>query len=106
MSNGHKRIDSLEKLRMEKSRLSDYCSYQEKLIGMKLEHFKANYPQILGDSLLPYDPSQNLRVGSLLDSVNDVIAKLIPGVFQGRFLPGMLLKLVEVLMVNLFSKAK
>jgi hypothetical protein len=99
-------MDNLTKLRMEKNKLQAFCSYQEKLIGLKLNEFQANYPQILGESLLPYDEAQNIKVSSLLDSVNDVIAKLLPGIFEGRYLPRMMMKLIQVLVINLINKRK
>ena len=99
-------LDNLTKLKMEKNRLEVYCLYQEKLIGLKVDHFRQNYPEILGESLLPYDETQNIKVSSLLDAVNEVIIKLLPGTFEGRFLPGMVLKMVEVIMINLINKRK
>ena len=100
------RVDDLTKLRMEKIRLKDYCTYQEKLLEMKLDYFRHNYPEILDKTLLPYDERQNTRVGTLLDAVNGLIAKLLPGIFEGRFLPGMVLKLGQMMMINLINKRK
>ncbi|MCL4482428.1 MAG: hypothetical protein M1445_07420 [Bacteroidetes bacterium] len=100
------RIDSLSKLKMEKGKLETYCSYQEKLIGLKIDYFKENYPKVLGEALLPYDPVQNTKVSDLLDSVNSVIANLFPGIFKGKPLPGFVLKLVQILMIRMFNKAK
>ena len=100
------RIDSLSKLKMEKSKLETYCSYQEKLIGLKIEYLKENYPKVLGEALLPYDTTQNVQVSDLLDSVNSVIVNLLPGIFKGKPLPGFVLKLVEILMIRMFNKAK
>ena len=99
-------LDNLTKLKMEKNKLEAYCLYQEKLIGLKIDNFRQNYPEILGESLLPYDETRNIKVSSLLDAVNGVIAKLLPGTFEGRFLPGMILKLVEVMVINLINKRK
>jgi hypothetical protein len=99
-------LDNLKKLKMEKNRLEVYCLYQEKLIGLKADYFRQNYPEILGESLLPYDETQNIKVSSLLDAVNGVITKLLPGTFEGRFLPGVVLKVVEVIMINLINKRK
>lgn len=106
MTPGKTKLKNLASLRMEKNKLQLYCSYQEKLIGLKIDSFRANYPKILGESLLPYDEDQNIRVNSLLDSVNDLIAKLFPGIFRGRILPGILMKLLQVLVLNLVSKKK
>lgn len=96
--------DSLSTLRTEMILLTNYCHYQEKLIGLKVDQFKNNYPRILGASLLPYDETKNMKVSGLLDNFNEFISKLLPGFFEGRYLPGMVLKLVQVLMINLFSK--
>jgi len=101
-----RQLDNLTKLKMEKNKLEAYCLYQEKLIGLKVDYFRQNYPEILGDSLLPYDETQNIKVSSLLDAINGVITKLLPGIFEGRFLPGLALKLVEVMMINLINKKK
>jgi hypothetical protein len=91
---------------MEKYKLATYCTYQEKLIGMKLELFRENYPSIIGESLLPYDRTQNIKVNNLLDSVNEVIANLLPQIFEGRYLPRMVLKLMQIVTIHLVSKRK
>lgn len=100
------RIDSLSKLRMEKSKLETYCVYQEKLIGLKIDYFRENYPKVLGEALLPYDTAQNTNVSDLLDSVNSVIANILPGIFKGKPLPGVFLKLMQIVMIRMFSKSK
>jgi len=97
-------LDNLTKLKMEKNKLEAYCLYQEKLIGLKVDYFRQNYPEILGESLLPFDETQNIKVSSLLDAINGVITKLLPGIFEGRFLPSMVLKLVQVMVINLVNK--
>lgn len=106
MTRSASKMDNLTKLRIEKNKLEAFCTYQEKLIGIKFNEFQANYPEILGEALLPYNKSQNVKVSSLLDSVNDVIAKLLPGIFEGRYLPGMMMKLIQVLVINLVNKRK
>ncbi len=107
MSSGKKnKTDSLTLLKIEKARLSAYCTYQEKLIGLKYDYFRENYSQVLGESLLPYDDKQNVKVSDLLDAVNGVITKLFPGTFEGKFLPGFLLKMIEVVMIHVVNKKK
>lgn len=100
------KIDSLTKLRMEKNKLETFCSYQEKLIGMKMDYFRNNYSELLSDSLLPYDRATNIKANNILDSANNLIAILLPEVFQGKFLPGIVLKLVEILSIWTFRKTK
>lgn len=99
-------IDSLTKLKIEKSKLAAYCTYQEKLIGLKVEDFKQNYSEILGQTLLPYDKSTNTDVNTFLDSVNNLIAGMLPETFKSRFFPRMLLKMVEIWMINTFRRSK
>ena len=96
-------IDNLNKLKLEKIRLASYCAYQEKLIGLKADYFRENYAKVLGESLLPYDKKQNVNVSDLLDSVNGVIKNLIPGVFKGRYLPAMILKFMQIMMIRAFT---
>ncbi len=100
------KIDNLEKLKFEQNKLEIYCSYQEKLLGLQLEHFKGNYPKIIGDKLLPYDQSRTMQVNELLDSVNNLIATLLPGIFKGRYLPGLLLKILQLVMIRTFTKKR
>jgi hypothetical protein len=100
------KMDSLTKLKIEKVRLAAYCSYQEKLIGLKYDYFRENYSTVLGESLLPYDEKQNVKVSELLDAVNGVITKLLPGTFEGRFLPGFILKLIQVVMIHMVNNKK
>jgi hypothetical protein len=100
------KIDNLEKLRFEKNKLEIYCAYQEKLMGLQLEHFKGNYAKIIGNELLPYDKSQTMQVNELLDSVNNLIATLLPGIFKGRFLPGFVLKILQLVIIRTFTKKR
>ena len=104
MTISNSKVDNLSKLRMEKLKLETFCTYQEKLIGYRIDYFRENYSKVLGESLLPYDAAQNLKVSSLLDSVNEVIKHLLPGIFEGKFLPGLVLKMVQVIIINLFNK--
>lgn len=104
MNSPKKNPDSLTRLRMEKYKLTTYCTYQEKLIGLKVDYLRENYPRILGDALLPYDRGQNAWVGNILDSVNDLIMGILPAKFEGKKLSGLILKLVEILMVRAFAK--
>jgi hypothetical protein len=97
-------MNSLTRLKMEKVKLSTFCTYQEKLIGQRVVYFRENYPKILGDTLLPYDRGQNVRVGSILDSVNEVIIGLLPEKFEGKRWSGMILKLVEIVMIRVMAK--
>lgn len=106
MSSKPAKIDSLDKLKMEKSKLKSYCTYQEKLIGYKIEYFRENYSELLSDTLLPYSKSENADVNNLLDSVNNIIARMLPSAFEGKFLPRIMLKMIEILMINTFKKAK
>jgi hypothetical protein len=100
------KIDNLEKLRFEKNKLETYCAYQEKLIGLKIEYFKENPGMLLGEALLPYDPSQKIQVEDVLDSANDLIAALLPGIFKGKFLPGFVLKVIQILIIKMFAKKR
>lgn len=100
------KIDNLEKLRFEKNKLETYCTYQEKLIGLKIEYFKENPGMLLGEALLPYDSSQKVEVNDLLDSANGLIASLLPGLFKGKFLPGFVLKVIQILIIKTFVKKR
>lgn len=100
------KIDGLTRLRMERSKLQIFCTYQEKLIGLKMDYFRGNYSEVLGEVMLPYDKAKNRRTSQLLDSVNNLITNLLPEVFEGKFLPGIVLKLVQILSIWTFKKAK
>ena len=106
MSNKPAKIDSLDKLKMEKSKLQSYCTYQEKLIGYKVDYLRENYSELLSNALLPYSQSQNRDVNSLLDAVNNIIARMLPTAFEGKFLPKIMLKLIEILMIQTFRKTR
>jgi hypothetical protein len=45
-------------------------------------------------------------VSDLLDAMNGVITKLLPGTFEGRFLPGFVLKMIQVVMIHLVNRKK
>ena len=100
------KIDNLEKLRFEKNKLETYCTYQEKLIGLKIEYFKENPGKVLGEALLPYDQSQKIEVNTVLDSANGLIAALLPGLFKVKFLPGFVLKVIQILIIKIFAKKR
>jgi hypothetical protein len=100
------KIDNLDKLKFEKVKLQTYCTYQEQLIGLKIDFFKENYNTLLGEALLPYDPSQNIKVNALLDSANNLIAGLFPGFFKGKILPAIVLKLMQIVMIKTFAKKR
>jgi len=106
MNNKPSKINSLDRLKMEKSKLQSYCTYQEKLIGYKIGYLRENYSELLSDTLLPYSKSQNSDVNNLLDSVNNIIARMVPSAFEGKFLPKIMLKLVEILMIQTFKKTR
>jgi hypothetical protein len=106
MNSSKKNPDSLARLRMEKYKLSTYCTYQEKLIGLKVDYLRENYPRILSDALLPYDRGQNAWVGNLLDSVNDLIISVLPDKFKGKRWSGLVMKLVEILMIRAIAPNK
>ena len=106
MNSPKKNPDSLARLRMEKYKLSTYCTYQEKLIGLKVDYLRENYPRILGDALLPYDRGQNAWVSNILDTVNDLIFSILPDKFEGKKLTGLFLKIVEIVMIRAFSWGK
>ena len=100
------KIDNLEKLRFEKNKLETYCTYQEKLIGLKIEYFKENPGMLLGEALLPYDSSQKIVVNDVLDSTNELIAALLPGIFKGKPFPGFVLKIIQILIIRMFTKKR
>jgi len=104
-NNPSNKIDSLTRLRIEKNKLETFCNYQEKLIGLKIDYFRKNYSEVLSDSLLPFDRAQNQFTNNLLDAFNNVIAIILPEIFKGKFLPGMLLKVVEILSIWTFRKS-
>jgi hypothetical protein len=105
-NNSAPKIDSLTRLRIEKNKLATFCTYQEKLIGLKIDYFRNNYSEVLSDSILPYDRAQNKFTNNLLDAVNNIIAIMLPEVFKGKFLPGILLKMVEILSIWTFRQSK
>ena len=100
------KIDNIEKLRFEQNKLKIYCTYQEKLIGLKVDYLRENYPRILGAALLPYDRGQNAWVSNMLDSVNDLIISVLPDKFEGKKLSALFLKLVEIVMIRVMNRKK
>lgn len=98
--------DSLEKLRMEKAKLRTFCKGQEKLIGLKVEFLKENYPKILTDSMLPFQQEQNQKINHLLDGVNGFITRLFPGIFENRIFPNLLLRMTEISIIRAFTEQK
>ena len=105
MNNKEKKIDSLEKLILEKHELKTYCNYQEKLIAFKFEELKKNYPEILIKEILPFDSQKNSEINSLLDTVNHFVISVFPTKFLNSRLGQLVLKLVETMAIRVFGKA-
>lgn len=100
------KINSLETLQREKQRLKLFCSFQEDLLKDKIISIKLNYKRIIGEELLPFGDEKNTKVSNILDWVNEFIfGKLLKLDIDGKNkLSGSFVKIVEVLVIRLFSK--
>ena len=47
-----------------------------------------------------------IQVEDVLDSANSLIASLLPGLFKGRFLPGFVLQVIQILIIKMFAKKR
>lgn len=100
------RPTTLNGIRSEIRLLRKQCSEGEKSMGEQAAYFGKNYPRILSDAVLPFDEEKKIRIGGILDALNDLISKLLPGYFEGRILPGIVLNVAEVLAIRLFGRVE
>jgi|GEM_PF-1484013 len=100
MTKAAKKINSLEKLQVEKQVLRTFCSYQEKLILYKFDYLKKNFPALITQEILPYTPEKNEQITSVLDFVNELIIRLLPARYRNNKLVTGLLKMAQALVIR------
>jgi len=104
MSKPVNKISNLEKLIREKQELQTFCTSQEKLIGLKFDEVRENFPEIITNEILPYSPERNSKILSILDIANEVIFRFLPPRFRNSMLTRIAIKLIEALVVRKFRK--
>jgi len=103
MSRPKDEISNHEKLLREKQRLQTFCAYHEKLLSYKFEELKQNFPEILSNELLPYTPTKNKGITSVLDFANDFIISFLPERYRKNKLTGLVLKFLQMIIIRAFS---
>jgi len=99
-------MNSLEKLKAEKERLRIFCAYEEKLIAMKIADIKKDFPEIIANEILPFEPDKNKMVNSILDAANNVITNFISSKFKNSELLKSILKIFEAFVIFGINKSK
>jgi len=104
MSNQVKKITNLEKLIQEKHELKTFCTSQEKLISLKFDELKKNFPEIITNEILPYSQERNNRILSILDIANEIIFRFLPPRFRNSMFTRIALKVIQVFVIRGFRK--
>jgi len=104
MSNQVKKITNLEKLILEKHELQAFCTSQEKLISLKFDELKKNFPEIIGNEILPYTQERNNKILSILDIANEIIFRFLPPRFRNSVFARIALKVIQVFVIRGFRK--
>jgi hypothetical protein len=104
MSNQVKKITNLEKLIREKHELQTFCTSQEKLIVLKFDALKKNFPEIIGNEILPYTQERNSKILSILDIANEIIFRFLPPRFRNSMFTRIALKVIQVFVIRGFRK--
>lgn len=104
MSNQAKKITNLEKLIQEKHELQTLCTKQEKLIGIKFDELRKNFPEIITNEILPYSQDRNNKILSILDIANEIIFRFLPPRFRNSMLTRIALKIIQVFVIRGFRK--
>lgn len=104
MNNQVKKISNLDKLIQEKHELQTFCTSQEKLIGLKFDELKKNFPEIITNELLPNSMERNNKILSILDIANEIIFRFLPSRFRNSMFTRIVLKVIQVFVVRGFRK--
>jgi len=104
MSKQVKKITNLEKLIQEKHELKTLCTSQEKLISLKFDELKKNFPEIITNEILPYSQERNNKILSILDIANEIIFRFLPPRFRNSMLARIALKVIQVFVIRGFRK--
>ncbi len=104
MSKQVNKITNLEKLIQEKHELQTFCTKQEKLIGLKFDDVRKNFPEIITNEILPYSQERNSKILSILDIANEIIFSFLPPRFRNSMFTRIVLKVVQVLTIRSFRK--
>jgi hypothetical protein len=98
------KISNLNKLIQEKHELQTFCTSQEKLISLKFDELKKNFPEIITNEILPYSQERNNKILSILDIANEIIFRFLPPRFRNSMLTRIALKIIQVFVVRGFRK--
>ena len=104
MSKSVNKISNLAKLINEKRELQTFCTSQEKLISLKFDELKMNFPEIITNEILPYSHERNNKILSILDIANEIIFRFLPSRFRNSMFSRIALKLIQVFVVRGFRK--
>lgn len=104
MSKQAKKITNLEKLIQEKHELKILCNSQEKLISLKFDELKKNFPEIITNEILPYSQERNSKILSILDIANEIIFRFLPPRFRNSMFTRIALKVIQVFIIRGFRK--
>ena len=104
MSKQGKKITNLEKLIRDKHELKTFCTHQEKLIVIKFDELKKNFPEIITNEILPYSRERNNKILSILDIANEIIFRFLPPRFRNSMLTRIALKVIQVFVIRGFRK--
>lgn len=104
MSKQDNKITNIEKLIQEKHDLQTFCTYQEKLIGIKFDELKKNLPEIITNEILPYSQERNNKILSILDIANEIIFRFLPPRFRNSMFTRIALKIIQVFVIRGFRK--
>ncbi len=104
MSRQVNKISNLEKLIREKHELQTFCTSQEKLISLKFDELRKNFPEIITNEILPYSQERNNKILSILDIANEIIFRFLPPRFRNSMLTRIALKIIQVFVIRGFRK--
>jgi hypothetical protein len=104
MSKQVNKISNLEKLIREKHELQILCTSQEKLISLKFDELRKNFPEIITNEILPYSQERNNKILSILDIANEIIFRFLPPRFRNSMLTRIALKIIQVFVIRGFRK--
>ena len=104
MSKTANTTSNLSKLIEEKYELRILCAKQEMLLGLKFDELRNNFPEIIGNEILPYKPERNNRILSILGIANNIIFRFLPPRFRNSMFTRIALKVVQVIIIRSFGK--
>ena len=98
------KINSLEKLLLEKERLKKSCTEKEVVIGQKLDYIQDNLGIIAFETILPVNSSEKSTIRNIMEGLHGLIKIVAPGISKKFERAGQLVNLFELVVASIVTR--